>query len=669
MEKAGWVIWLAFLLWAGCTYCIWASNDWFPPVGDEPPYLIIASSISQDHSLELSAAFKREFAQKSFWPLEQIPQDGEPTEKSTHCVAGAAGLHSVHGIGLPFLLALPYWLAGVHGARFFLVALSSSILVLVWSLTGLYTRKLGTRVLATLPICFAAPFFLAANQIYPDLPAGVIALIVGYWLLRTDAYAPTRAETSSGRLSMGDAGTKSCSVPLVLAVLIAFLPWLHLKFLAAALIMACAVSWETYRNNRTLRCTLPMLIVFVLSLFLLAGYNSRAFGVPWGPYRPDALELSPHAVMVFAGLHLDRFQGLFIQNPAYFFGLLFLVPFVRRYKQRAVVTLLVYLSFTIPNALHPNWYGGHSFAGRFAWSGAVTLLPIVVYSLTTLLDNPLSARFGRFCAGGLIALAFTNWLRCSFQHLPLYNPAWDEAWVTSIPCFSYESFYPWGQSLLPAMYDSTNAFCHPANIIFVAFCLGLIWLGTGYGSVDERRILRRVAFLFISFLLSLVITGALFATPDLPVVWKGSQLRTEIGLLNGDARTAAFPRSKSGFVTLGPYVKLEPGVYDFVVVCSAAAAAEGGLPAAAEGGLSAAAEGGLSSACGAAAVAWLDIFVPSQGRRLFHREIMPSLERQKIPGLFEIDETISGQEIELRVFFLGSGSVTVHSFELSNYSK
>jgi hypothetical protein len=34
----------------------------------------------------------------------------------------------------------------------------------------------------------------------------------------------------------------------------------------------------------------------------------------------------------------------------------------------------VFLSLIVPNALHPNWYGGWSFSGRFQWAAAIAFI-------------------------------------------------------------------------------------------------------------------------------------------------------------------------------------------------------------------------------------------------------------------------------------------------------
>ena len=58
--------------------------------------------------------------------------------------------------------------------------------------------------------------------------------------------------------------------------------------------------------------------------------------------------------MVYAGLHLDQAQGLFLQQPLYLLGVLGLAALWREDRRVLLWLVLLYHSILLPNATHPN---------------------------------------------------------------------------------------------------------------------------------------------------------------------------------------------------------------------------------------------------------------------------------------------------------------------------
>ncbi|HWB14338.1 MAG TPA: hypothetical protein VG826_34250 [Pirellulales bacterium] len=101
------------------------------------------------------------------------------------------------------------------------------------------------------------------------------------------------------------------------------------------------------------------------SLALLGWYNHYAFGKATGPYGNDGLEVQVNNLVVFFGLHFDQSQGIFLQQPLWLLGLIGLGPMWCASRRRFLWWILMYAATIVPNTLHPNWYGGYSFVGRF----------------------------------------------------------------------------------------------------------------------------------------------------------------------------------------------------------------------------------------------------------------------------------------------------------------
>ena len=82
-------------------------------------------------------------------------------------------------------------------------------------------------------------------------------------------------------------------------------------------------------------------------------YNLYAFGQFSGPYflktglgvySSNPLVFNKTSLMALFGMHIDQSQGILLQNPAYFIGFLFIVPFIRYNWRIGTIILLTYLS-------------------------------------------------------------------------------------------------------------------------------------------------------------------------------------------------------------------------------------------------------------------------------------------------------------------------------------
>src|SRR5688572_1195567 len=96
--------------------CVWQSKGFYPISGDEPHYLLIADSLSRDRDLLVANNYRSET------PVHQATKANlsDPVDISRHTRNG----FSVHGLGLPLILVIPYSLAGVIGAKVALALLA-----------------------------------------------------------------------------------------------------------------------------------------------------------------------------------------------------------------------------------------------------------------------------------------------------------------------------------------------------------------------------------------------------------------------------------------------------------------------------------------------------------------------------------------------------------------
>jgi hypothetical protein len=331
-----------------------------PLGGDEPHYLIIADSLLRDYDLRLQNNYERDAAtQEIFGRVEphvyRIPEGW----------AIPAGWWPYHGVGLPFLVALPFALGGVPGARVAVCLLTG---LMGFAIARWLASLAGDLVAgwATIGAMVSLPVLFGSTQIFPDLPGGVAAAVLACWLLmRLDKPQRTRAWP-------------------IFWLAAGLLPWLHVKFAGATLVLAAAgagLAWHYKRRGdqhaaRTVAMSMPLILVGVGGL---AAWHLSISGSVLG-FRRTSTELtgSPaRALMIFLGLHFDKAQGMFFAQPLLLSGVASLVPFVRSRPRVALVWAALYLSLIVPNALELARYGLGGPAGRFGWSAMwLWLVPV-----------------------------------------------------------------------------------------------------------------------------------------------------------------------------------------------------------------------------------------------------------------------------------------------------
>lgn len=124
-----------------------------PPTGDEPFYLITAQSILYDYDLDET----NQFASKSwleFYPTCEeylagwkgflppgIPCSGLETLTPHNTAAKQPGTYTKHGLGLSFIIALPFALGKRLGVMFLLNAIAATLALNIFLLSWETTRQ------------------------------------------------------------------------------------------------------------------------------------------------------------------------------------------------------------------------------------------------------------------------------------------------------------------------------------------------------------------------------------------------------------------------------------------------------------------------------------------------------------------------------------------------
>ncbi len=319
--------------------------------GDEPHYLMMSQSLVEDHDLDL----KNNVTDKTYMKFL-------PVELRFHGMINQGKYRSFHLPGISFLMAPCFAVYDLLGGSvpadlffrlcaallnaFFAMGLFQALRVIT---PGKGNSSLFLLFLTTFPLVFHAV------HLYPELPAATL-MIYAYLFHR---------------------GRNSSFLP---GLLLAFIPWLHLKYGLPAALLALFIMmaiWRQGAKDRMRRLGL-FLISPTVSLLLLSLYSKALYGA-WNPVliSPEKnffsipLLLKAETLLSF---FLDQRDGLLLYAPLL---LLFALACKRKTREEIKDFPLwsgIFLLYVLLHA-HTTVRGGYSPAARpllfVAWIMAI----------------------------------------------------------------------------------------------------------------------------------------------------------------------------------------------------------------------------------------------------------------------------------------------------------
>jgi hypothetical protein len=352
---------------------------------DEPFYLLTTESLLVDRDLDLT----NQYAQQSYWRFF----DHEDPLWYQSVPARSGAILSPHNAGLSVLVLPAYALGGLDGAKGFLGALAGLTLGWTYLLTQRVTGLRGASAVAVVLLGFAAPWFIYATQIYPEAPAGLLVVVLVWWLLGP------RHRSWVGILPAG----------LLVALL-----WLGSKYAPLAAVLAMLTLVRLDRSAR-----LWFLVALgglglhyaILHLWIYGGLT---------PYAVNTLYAGSSTVELVGahfelGNRLYRLLGLWVDRE---FGLLRWAPALalaapgiwllgsRPGPARWLVLLpfgVVFLVATFLTITMRGWW----FPGRMLIVGLPLLAPLMALTIQRLAER----RVGLVCLLGLALATLETTLR------------------------------------------------------------------------------------------------------------------------------------------------------------------------------------------------------------------------------------------------------------------
>lgn len=391
---------------------------------DEPQYLLTALSLWEDRSLDISDELAAQ-RWRAFHDAELPVQ--------TEVLDGGRQV-SPHDPLLPLLLAVPMGLGGWVAAKLTLALLAAAVAALtVWVAVRRFgvapwLAGAGAAVVAASP-----PLAMYGQQVYPELPAAGAALV-----------AVAAATGSLGRKGLVTAA----------AALVA-LPWLSVKYVPVAAVLALLVLWRLARSGRVaatlgLAGGLAVAAVAYLGLHRLwwGGWTVYASGdhfVQTG--EMSVMGTSPDLAgrsLRLVALLVDRGYGLAAWAPVWLLAVVALAALLRRRPPgTALLALPVAAGWAVATwaayTMHGYWWPGRQ---------VVVVLPLVLVALLWWLGRvagPLAraaaAALGAVGVVATAALLVDGWAR-------------ELTWVTGFQRVD-DPLYSWARVLLPDYRDMT----------------------------------------------------------------------------------------------------------------------------------------------------------------------------------------------------------------------
>ena len=482
---------------------IWNARGLYGLSGDEPHYLVISDALWSFRSFDVSAAYLKEALIPQFYSLGLAPSGVSLGSDWSwgHVVESSNGVFSWHGVLVGWFLAVPLGLFGILGAKIAMIALGAGFAWVVYLLSGQILTSVRLRLAVSLVLVLTYPLLLASNQIFPDLPAGGLALLGLYWLIWEVKGAKARPV-----------------VTFVIAFLVALLPWVGIKYapIAAVILIALLIVSKS---------KVSVVLAGAVSAALLMAFQWYAYDSPFGAFAEGVVEYGPEFWLRLSGLVLDQNQGFLFYSPLLWLGLLGIVPLFRFSRLVGVVWLVSVLLFLIPSAAHPGSYGGGSFVGRYGWGAALLFFVPTIFVLASL-----SRRWLIGVLGG--SLVFSAWIFVTQVFiggsypggpvaLDLYTKATD-TWLESYSIF----FFPL-QKLFPAFYDPAWAWTYSVNWVWAAALIGVIAIS--FFSLTAR-VLAIVAGVFAAVV---VLAGVVSVPGDQRVVVEQNISAEVSGVVSG----------------------------------------------------------------------------------------------------------------------------------------
>jgi hypothetical protein len=290
----------------------------------------------------------------------------------------AQKVYSIHGIGLPLLLAPGFYILAKDGAIIEMVLLAT---VVVW-LTYIWSRQVSGNRNASLVASglFASCFFVTglAGFIYPDML--IAALSLATMILLNRYY-------------------QSLVFQVLLGLALGFLVLTHYRTLDIVVPVVLILSYKLWKSHYRLPWVTILIVAgFVAYYFLtlhqwFGSFNNNTV------YGPGITTFSHTPQTTLSAMLFDSYRGLLIYNPILLLAVVGLPLWFKRHRASFIITVLALGPSIGVLLIFKQWTGPYSPLGRYV----MDFLPVFIPALALAIER-LRALWQRLLMG-LLAVA------------------------------------------------------------------------------------------------------------------------------------------------------------------------------------------------------------------------------------------------------------------------
>ncbi|MFW6074199.1 MAG: hypothetical protein ACOC9Y_01295 [Chloroflexota bacterium] len=345
-----------------------------PLTGDEPFYVMTALSIVRDLDLDESNNYEIVEMETEggtttlyrfdpeLYPPDPLPPDWQGWESPPDLVGPHAattereGYYTKHGLGLSFLIALPFEAFGRLGANLVVIIFGSALASQMYFLARESGAGIHSAVTGALLLTVAMPIGPYSLLLFPEVPAALLLV-----------YAVRRLAAQENRYWQW----------LLSGTAIGFLPWLHQRFAVSATILAVIGIAMLLRSGRGRQIPWFAVPIGTAGLLLL-GYNQWLYGVPFQRVEDHAgfNDLSGTINGAF-GLLLDAQWGLLIAAPLMVLAISYYPVLAVQTPALLRISLAACAPYLLVVAAYSVWWGEWGPPSRY-------LVPVVPFAAATL---------------------------------------------------------------------------------------------------------------------------------------------------------------------------------------------------------------------------------------------------------------------------------------------
>jgi hypothetical protein len=364
-------------------------------IGDEPHYFLIAQSLVLDGDFDLA----NDYASRS---RTLAACDCFPLQRHARRYMTDGPVVSFHGLGLPLLLAPAVALGGLTLARVMMVLIAALLADQLYRLlVDLRVARPLYRWLTWAAVAFSLPILAYSNQIYPEVPGALLA-VIGLRVV-------VRPRPGPRALLAGAAAG-------------AALPWLNIRFLPISMLVLAGLAYRVWRRpplttrpERGLRIAVPYAVSLgALGGLFLAFYGTPLPGAAYEGFSEQTLGSGGWAFWyryLLADI-LNPSVGWIPYAPVHWLGLAAIGCAVCLFRGGAVAVLAAVLGYVmlIESIGQPT---GYEFPARFL----VVVVPLVAIPLAIVLER---VRVARFVFVPLLAVSLVFAFSAARDHESLY---------------------------------------------------------------------------------------------------------------------------------------------------------------------------------------------------------------------------------------------------------